>query len=110
MEKVKITILNDNVAGNGCGSEHGLSFLVEADSKFLFDTGPSDIIIKNAQILGVDLNAAEAEVRKAYIKLIKENHPDKVQNLSADFRDLAEKKTKEINKAYEYIESKRNLK
>ena len=40
---MKITVLNDDTAGNGCSAEHGLSFLVEAGVTFLFDTGPSDI-------------------------------------------------------------------
>ncbi len=53
--QMKITILNDNIAGRWYGAEHGLSFLVEAGITFLFDVGPSDIIIRNANILGIDL-------------------------------------------------------
>lgn len=53
---IKITYLNDNLPGRKCGAEHGLSCLVEADVQFLFDTGPSGIILRNAQILGVDLD------------------------------------------------------
>jgi len=54
-QTVKIQILNDNVAGRWCRSEHGLSFLVEADQTVLFDTGSSDLIGYNANIMGIDL-------------------------------------------------------
>ncbi len=53
---MKITVLNDNFAGKKCGAEHGLSLLVEADKKVLYDAGPSDIFLKNAQILGANLD------------------------------------------------------
>ena len=32
-----------------------LSFLIEADQKILFDTGSTDLISYNAQILNIDL-------------------------------------------------------
>lgn len=52
----KITVLNDNLPGEVCGSQHGLCFLVEAGIRFLFDTGPSDIILHNAAKLHVNLD------------------------------------------------------
>ncbi|PLX15688.1 MAG: MBL fold metallo-hydrolase [Salinivirgaceae bacterium] len=52
---MKITILNDNIASGICNAAHGLSWMIEADKKILFDTGPSDIIIKNAETLGMSL-------------------------------------------------------
>ena len=55
MQKLKISILNDNIAGRWCRAEHGLSFLVEADRTVLFDTSSSDLISYNAQILNIDL-------------------------------------------------------
>lgn len=56
MQKLKITVLNDNVAGRWCRAEHGLSFLIDADSTILFDTSSSpDLIAFNAQILNIDL-------------------------------------------------------
>jgi 7,8-dihydropterin-6-yl-methyl-4-(beta-D-ribofuranosyl)aminobenzene 5'-phosphate synthase len=62
MEKLKLTILNDNIAGRNCRAEHGLSFLVEADQQFLFDTGSSDLIFYNAEKLGIDLHQVETIV------------------------------------------------
>jgi len=52
---MKITILVDNTKGI-CPAEHGFSALVEGDEKVLFDTGASDLFLKNAKQLGVDLN------------------------------------------------------
>jgi 7,8-dihydropterin-6-yl-methyl-4-(beta-D-ribofuranosyl)aminobenzene 5'-phosphate synthase len=59
---IKITVLNDNQAGEICGAEHGLCLLIEADITLLFDTGPSDIILKNADLLGINLDQTELVV------------------------------------------------
>lgn len=46
------------------------------------------------------------ELKKRYLNLLKQNHPDKVASLGEDFKFLAEKKTKEINAAYEKLKKK----
>ena len=51
-------------------------------------------------ILGVSEAATIEEVKDAYKALIKQNHPDRVQGMSAAFKDLAEAETKKINAAY----------
>ena len=57
----KITTLAENsVYGKGLQGEHGLSLLVEAgEHKVLFDTGASDLFIRNARLMGVDLTDVE---------------------------------------------------
>jgi 7,8-dihydropterin-6-yl-methyl-4-(beta-D-ribofuranosyl)aminobenzene 5'-phosphate synthase len=52
---LKISILNDNIAGRHCLAEHGLSFLIEADETVLFDTGSTDVFSYNAKIMNIDL-------------------------------------------------------
>lgn len=53
---MKITILTENVAGGKLQAEHGLSYLIEIDGeKILFDTGYSDVFLKNALMLGIDI-------------------------------------------------------
>ena len=53
---MKITVLTENVAGGKFLAEHGLSYLIEIDGeKILFDTGHSDVFLKNAQLLGIDI-------------------------------------------------------
>lgn len=46
------------------------------------------------------------ELKKRYRELLKGTHPDKVAALDPDFKKLADKKTKEINTAYEKLKSK----
>ena len=55
---MKLTILVENHAGAGFGAEHGLSYLIEAgEDKLLFDTGHSDLFLRNAQLLNIDLKS-----------------------------------------------------
>jgi 7,8-dihydropterin-6-yl-methyl-4-(beta-D-ribofuranosyl)aminobenzene 5'-phosphate synthase len=54
--KLKITVLTENAAGGKLLAEHGLSYLVEIDGeKILFDAGHSDVFLKNALHLGIDI-------------------------------------------------------
>lgn len=63
MQKLKLTVLNDNTAGRWCRAEHGLSFLIETDQTVLFDTSSSsDLIAYNAQILSIDLRQIDTIV------------------------------------------------
>ena len=59
---VKITILNDNRCDDEkLECEHGLSLLIEdGDKKVLFDTGQTDIYLKNAKKLDADLSDVES--------------------------------------------------
>jgi len=59
---MKLTILNDNAPGHSCLSEFGLSYLLESDKKILFDTGATDVFIKNAQLLKISLDDIDAIV------------------------------------------------
>jgi DnaJ-domain-containing protein 1 len=51
-------------------------------------------------VLGVAESASIEEVRKAYKKLMRQTHPDRVYDLSPALRKLAESETKTINAAY----------
>ena len=53
------------------------------------------------KVLGVDRNADEETIKKAYRELVKKYHPDKYVN--NPLADLAAEKIKEINKAYDVI-------
>lgn len=61
------------------------------------------------KILGVDANASDEEVKKAYREMAKKNHPDLVSNLGEEVREAAEKKFQEINAAYESIKKQRGI-
>ncbi|MFA6214394.1 MAG: MBL fold metallo-hydrolase [Candidatus Micrarchaeia archaeon] len=58
---MRITVLNDEKPGR-CPAEHGLSFLIDCGKKILFDVGPSEIFVRNASELGIDLNEVETIV------------------------------------------------
>jgi len=53
---MKLTVLTENTAGTRFGAEHGISYLIEAEGKkLLFDTGHSDLYLRNAKLLNHDL-------------------------------------------------------
>lgn len=52
-------------------------------------------------VLGVDRNTSDEDIKKAYRKLARENHPDKFTDPAE--RARAEERMKEINAAYEEI-------
>jgi 7,8-dihydropterin-6-yl-methyl-4-(beta-D-ribofuranosyl)aminobenzene 5'-phosphate synthase len=62
MNNLCITTLVENTASqDDLLAEHGLSFWIEYDDKrILFDTGQTDILIKNAKTLGIDLSRTDA--------------------------------------------------
>ena len=61
--------------------------------------------------LGVSPSASDAQVKRAYRRLISENHPDKLasKGLPENMREVAEEKTREIAAAYERIKVARQL-
>lgn len=55
------------------------------------------------KVLGVKENATMEEIKLAYRRLAGQYHPDKVSHLGEEFRVLAERKFKEIQRAYEEL-------
>ena len=61
------------------------------------------------KIIGVDASASDAEVKKAYRRLMSEHHPDRLaaKGLPESMRAVAEQKTSEITRAYDLIKQAR---
>jgi len=58
------------------------------------------------EILDIDRGASQEKIKQAFRKLAAKYHPDKVEYLGDEFKVLAEKRFKEIQRAYEELRSK----
>ena len=61
---MRIINLVENTEGkSGCGVEHGLCFYIETEKhKLLMDAGQTELLLENAQKLGIDLTAVDTVV------------------------------------------------
>lgn len=61
---MKIVTLVENTCGHKyCIAEHGLSVYVETEKhRLLLDTGQTDAVVKNAEVLGIDLSAVDTVI------------------------------------------------
>ncbi|MDA1089694.1 MAG: co-chaperone DjlA [Proteobacteria bacterium] len=64
------------------------------------------------QVLGISRKATDAEVKKTYRTLIRENHPDTLiaQGVPQEFVDVGNEKMAAINAAYDKVAKERGLK
>ena len=62
--------------------------------------------------LGVSPDASPTEIKRAYRRLISQNHPDKLasRGLPESMRAVAEERSREINAAYDLIKEARRIK
>jgi len=59
---------------------------------------------KNAySVLGVGRDASPEEIKRAFRRLANKYHPDKVSHMGDEFRELAERRFKEIQEAYQKL-------
>ena len=72
------------------------------DSKDVFESEQ----IRYGKILDLKGKINKSDIRKAYKQKMKEYHPDKISNMAEELQELALKRTKEINEAYEYFKKK----
>ena len=68
-------------------------------------------IRKAYAILGVDPEASNDEIKKAYRRLMNRNHPDKIagSNPEADVVAEASRRTREVRSAYEMLKARRSI-
>ena len=68
--------------------------------------------VKNAyQTLGMDQSSTNAEIKKAYRRLMSRNHPDKIagSNPGPDVIAESERRTREVRSAYEMLKARRSI-
>jgi DnaJ like chaperone protein len=92
--------------------------MVEAERHFAGSTGdgrtgrPRQPSVQDAYaVLGVSASANDAEVKKAYRRLLSQHHPDKLvsKGLPEEMMKVAAQKTHEIKLAYEHVKKSRGL-
>ena len=57
-------------------------------------------------MLNINTNSSIEDIKRVYKEEIRKYHPDKVEHLGDEFKEIAEKKTKDINRAYSYFRKK----
>ncbi len=65
--------------------------------------------ISSYEILEIDPPATNVEVKKAFRKMAKKYHPDKVIHLGKELQESAEEKFVAVNKAYKAIKHERGM-
>lgn len=58
------------------------------------------------EVLGIEKDASQEKIKEAYRKMANKYHPDKVLHLGKEFQEIAEKRFKEVQKAYEMLKEK----
>jgi DnaJ like chaperone protein len=61
------------------------------------------------KILEIEKSASDTEIKKAYRKMVKKYHPDKLRNLGPEHIKGAEDKFRQVQKAYEHIQKERGM-
>ena len=60
-------------------------------------------------VLGIASSASNEELEAAYRRRMSEYHPDRVASAAQEIRDMAERRAREINTAYDTIKRQRGL-
>ena len=77
--------------------------------------GPQSAVTNLAQAfaaLGLKESASNAEIKKAYRRLVAQSHPDRLESrgLPAEMMDKARNRVREINAAYDRLKQARGIK
>lgn len=64
---------------------------------------------RHAAVLGLRGKVTPADLKRAYRELLAKYHPDKVNHLGAEFQRIAEVRTREIIAAYEFFQTKYDI-
>lgn len=73
---------------------------------------PGQSLAEAYKVLGVDASTPDAEVKRAYRRLMSQHHPDKLlaRGLPESMRGVAEERTREIRAAYDAVREARGMK
>ena len=68
-----------------------------------------DATAEDYQILGINENATNSQIKRAYYSTAKKYHPDSYSSMSEAEKKNAEEKFKKVNNAYQKIKKQRNI-
>jgi DnaJ like chaperone protein len=104
-EKRILFTIGEQLGFDRAAIEHLFNFV---DSGAAMDSGKASLS-DAYEILGVSRDASDAEVKKAYRRLMNQHHPDKLaaKGLPEEMMKLATEKTQEIKSAYEQVKKSR---
>ena len=71
------------------------------------DAPPAPPVAVPYEVLGVARDATDEEVEQAWRRRMQEYHPDRVANAAPELRELAERRARESNAAWERIQKQR---
>ena len=91
-------LLMRHPAGIVLGALIGMSF----DRGWFRRGGPDPYMV-----LDVDPSADDETVRRAWQRLVSQYHPDKLEGAAPELRSQADRKLREINRAYDLIQQRR---
>lgn len=100
------TFNNKATINNSLEQKTELEMYKEIDDSNLSE---EDKTIIYGELLGLKGTIKKSEITKVWKKMLENYHPDKVSHLGKEFQIFAEKKTKDINKAYFYFKKKFGL-
>jgi DnaJ-domain-containing protein 1 len=61
------------------------------------------------EVLNIDKNATAEQIKAAFHREISKYHPDRVEGLGIELRELADRKAKEVNGAYAVAKEQRRF-
>ena len=85
------------------GGQAGEEFFKEEASGKGYDSRNAGASKDPHSVLGVGRDSSPEEIRATYRRLAGRYHPDKVSHLGEEFREMAEIRFKEIQKAYQEL-------
>ena len=62
------------------------------------------------KVLGINKDASDSEIKKAYRKMAVKHHPDKFNQLGEEQQIAAKKKFQKIQEAYQHLKKERAIK
>ncbi|ACQ68553.1 molecular chaperone DjlA [Candidatus Williamhamiltonella defendens] len=104
--------LNMMESGSQFGHKNWYQHATYSSSGRSSQNGQAPTLSDACKVLGVNVNDNSATIKRAYRKLMSENHPDKLiaKGLPPEMMEIAKEKTQKIQAAYNFIKREKGFK